>query len=257
LIARPERVCLVTGASRGIGKQISLDLAIKGSSVIAVSRASESLDQLTEELSKLPGSTRTIALDLDSPGAASTLIRQVDEKLDILIHNVGENLGLTNALGTSDEFMKVISHNLAASIDINAYFVPKMQAAGWGRVCHISSISALENQGPPSYSAAKAAINAYVRGVGRLVAKDGVVITSVMPGAVLTHGGYWDDAIQNRPDHVRNFIAERMAIGRFGTVDEISKVVLFLVSEDSSFMAGSCVLVDGGQGRVIQMVDQA
>jgi 3-oxoacyl-[acyl-carrier protein] reductase len=252
-----ERVSLVSGASRGIGRQVALDLSKSGSYVIGVARASNDLTLLDSALQTMAGGGRTIALDLDSPNALKELLAKIEVEPDILVHNVGGNLGLTNPLGGSDEFLSVIRHNLAISIDLNSHYVPKMQARGWGRVCHISSISALENQGPPAYSAAKAGVNAYVRGLGRYVARDGVVVTAVMPGAVMTEGGYWDVSLRERPEHVNRFISERMAIGRFGTVEEISSVVGFLVSEEASFMSGSCVLVDGGQGRVIQMVDTA
>jgi 3-oxoacyl-[acyl-carrier protein] reductase len=251
------KIALVTGASRGIGRQIALDLSKTGIYTICVARPSESLERLNKELQGLPGSGRTIAMNLDSENAATSLVDLIDEPIDIIIHNVGGNLGLTNPLGGSSEFLRVIAHNMALSIDLNAHFIPKMQERGWGRVCHISSISALENQGPPSYSAAKASINSYVRGLGRYVAKDGVVVTCLMPGAILTEGGYWDQAMRERPEHVQKFIADRMAIGRLGNVSEISNVAMFLVSDASSFMTGSCVLVDGGQGRVIQMVEQA
>jgi 3-oxoacyl-[acyl-carrier protein] reductase len=125
-----------------------------------------------------------------------------------------------------------------------------MQNKQWGRICHISSISALENQGPPSYCAAKLALNAYVRSVGRYVSSDNVIMTSVLPGAVLSEGGYWDIASKERPDHVAKYLEDRMAIKRFGTVEEISKAVVFLCSEHASFCVGSSLLIDGGQGRV-------
>lgn len=196
---------------------------------------------------------RSLSIDLDSPGAFSELLREIDsENINILVHNVGGNLNLTNPLGTSSEFMQVVAHNLAISIDLNSHLIPRMQDSGWGRVCHISSISALENQGPPSYSAAKAAINAYVRGVGRYVARDGVVVTSVMPGAIFTEGGYWDQVSRERPEHLNKFLTERVAIGRLGDVAEVSNLICYLVSDANTFMAGSAILIDGGQGRVIE-----
>ena len=73
-----------------------------------------------------------------------------------------------------------------------------------------------------------------------------------MPGAVFTEGGYWDDALQNRPEHVEKYLNERMAIKRFGKISEISEVVTFLCSDLSSFCVGANMLVDGGQGRVFQ-----
>ena len=125
----------------------------------------------------------------------------------------------------------------------------------WGRICHVSSISALENQGPPAYCAAKSALNAYVRSLGRFVAADNVILTSVMPGAVFTKDGYWDVAARERPAHVEKYLNERMAIRRFGRVEEISELVAFLCSEHSSFCVGSCVLADGGQGRAFYPAD--
>jgi len=251
----PRTVALVTGASRGIGRQICLDLSESGHFVIGVARKSSSLESLGKILENSPSGGEVIALDLDSQSASSDLVRLVKHEVGILVHNVGGNLGLTDPLGSSHEFLRVISHNIALSIDLNSHFVPSMQERGWGRVCHISSVAGIMAS-IPSYSAAKASINSYVRGLGRYVAKDGVVVTSLMPGAVLTEGGYWDEASKERPEHVRNFVRERMAIGRLGTVSEISSVVSFLVSKDSSFMSGSCILVDGGQGRVIQLGDQ-
>ena len=251
-----SRIALVTGASRGIGRQICLDLSESGHFVIGVARESPSLDSLGEVLANSPAGGEVIALDLDSQSASSDLVRLVRREVGILVHNVGGNLGLTDPLGSSQEFLRVISHNIALSIDLNSHFIPRMQERGWGRVCHISSVAGIMAS-IPSYSAAKASINSYVRGLGRYVAKDGVVVTSLMPGAVLTDGGYWDEAFKERPGHVRNFIEQRMAIGRLGTVSEISSVVSFLVSQDSSFMSGSCILADGGHSRVIQDVESA
>ena len=248
------KIALVTGASRGIGRQIALDLSKTGIYTICVARPSESLERLNKELQGLPGSGRTIAMNLDSENAATSLVDLIDEPIDIIIHNVGGNLGLTNPLGGSSEFLRVIAHNMALSIDLNAHFIPKMQERGWGRVCHISSVAAIMAS-IPSYSAAKASINSYVRGLGRYVAKDGVVVTSLMPGAILTEGGYWDQAMRERPEHVQKFIADRMAIGRLGRASDVSDIVMLVVSDFAHSIQGACILVDGGHSRVIQNVD--
>ncbi len=114
---------------------------------------------------------------------------------------------------------------------------------------HVSSISAMENHGPVTYCAVKAALTAYTRSFGGVVAPDGVVVSAILPGAVFTEGGYWDQASRERPDHVRNFLAERQRIGRFGRPEEIGDCVAYLCSELASFGTGSIVPVDGGQGR--------
>ena len=124
-----------------------------------------------------------------------------------------------------------------------------MRERQWGRIVNISSISSVENHGPVAYCSAKAALNAYTRSMGRVLAAEGVVLSSVLPGAVFTEGGYWDDALKNRPEHVRKYLEERMAIKRFGRLEEVSELVVFMCSEQASFCIGSIMPVDGGQGR--------
>jgi 3-oxoacyl-[acyl-carrier protein] reductase len=153
------------------------------------------------------------------------------------------------------EFMEVMRFNFGIAMDLNNLFIPSMIKREWGRICHVSSISALENQGPPAYGAAKAAINAYVRSLSRYLAEKNVVINGVMPGAIFTEGGYWDDVSRNRPDHLTKYLEERMAIKRLGELSEISELITFLVSEHASFMVGSNVLADGGQGRVFTAIE--
>ena len=171
------------------------------------------------------------------------------------MNNAGGNLNYTDPLKTSEGWRKVMRLNVEVAIEINEAFIPDMQEKKWGRICHISSIAALENQGPPSYCAAKAALNAYVRSLARYVSEDNVILTSVMPGAVFTDGGYWDIASKERPDHVERYLNERMAIKRFGKISEISEAVTFLCSDHAGFCVGTCMLIDGGQGRVFYPTD--
>ena len=245
------KTALVTGAGRGLGKAIALELAAEGVNIIACSRGEAGLESLMQELHQ--GQHSFISLDLSSIDAPKNVIRQVKNSVgcpDIIVNNVGGNLGYTDPLGPVSEWREVMRLNVEVAIEIHQAFIPEMQKKKWGRICHISSIAALENQGPPSYCAAKLALNAYVRSLGRYVSRDNVILTSVMPGAVYTDGGYWDDARQNRPEHVEKYLRERMAIQRFGTVEEISKAVTFMCSEHASFCVGRCLLIDGGQGRV-------
>ena len=246
------KVALVTGAGRGVGSGISHVLAREGATVVAVSRGAEGLTTLESEI---PGSSghRYISLDLLEGSAVKSLLGQLhDEDLlpDIVVNNVGGPLDATDPLKTLDVWRKVIRLNLEISIEINEAIIPHMQAKSWGRICHVSSISGLENQGPPAYCAAKSALIAYVRSVARYVASDNVILTAVIPGAVHTGDGYWDSVQYDRPDHYDQFINDRMAIRRLGTVTEISEVVAFLVSDLASFCVGSGVVVDGGQGRL-------
>ena len=246
-----NKFALVTGASRGIGEEICRSLAKEGAKIIACSRNKKDLKKL---ISSLPNSNKhfLINIDLSNYSNVKKLIKIIKNKKiqpDIIVNNLGGNLGFTNPLGSSEEWRKVMFLNTEVAIELNRSFIPNMIKKKWGRICHISSISALENHGPPSYSASKAALNAYVRGLARYVAKHNVILTSVMPGAIFTKGGYWDIESKKNPKKVKKYLSERMAIQRFGRTNEVSEIVKFLCSDLASFFVGSSVLVDGGQGR--------
>ena len=129
---------------------------------------------------------------------------------------------------------------------------PYMKKKNYGRICFISSISGLENQGSPAYCASKAAINAYVRCIGRFLIKYKIVVTNVMPGAFFTKKGYWDKLKKNERKKYDNFIKKRISIERLASLEEISNCVIFMTSEHTSFSAGSSFLVDGGQGKILK-----
>lgn len=249
-----DKTALVTGAGRGLGAAICRSLAKEGVRIVACSRTKSDLQTL---IHTLPNSEKHkyIAIDLSKDAGTDDLIGFIDGsnvEVDILVNNVGGTLNINDPFQNIRDFRSVMQLNLDVAVSLNSVLIPKMQERKWGRVCHISSISALENQGPPAYCAAKAALNAYIRSIGRYVSPDNVIVTGVMPGAVLTEGGYWEDALRDRPDHVQKFLSERMASKRFGKEEEISELVTFMVSEQASFLVGSILLADGGQGRVFQ-----
>jgi 3-oxoacyl-[acyl-carrier protein] reductase len=252
------KLALVTGGGRGLGEGICRSLAHEGARVLATSRNASDLDRLVEEIGGSSAGHLSFSLDIAAPDGPATLvefIRRQNLQPDIIVNNVGGNLAFTDPLGPLDEWQQVMRLNVEVALEINRAFIPQMRDAKWGRICHVSSISALENQGPPAYCAAKAALNAYVRSLGRYVSADNVILTSVMPGAVFTKDGYWDTASRERPAHVEKYLNERMAIRRFGRVEEISEIVAFLCSEHASFCVGTCLLADGGQGRAFYPSD--
>lgn len=252
------KLALVTGAGRGLGEGICHSLAGEGARILATSRTAADLEQLVQKLGGESAGHWALPLDIAAADGPAKLIAYAQTQglqPDIIVNNVGGNLGHTDPLGSVDEWQQVMRLNVEVALEINRAFIPQMQARKWGRICHVSSISALENQGPPAYCAAKAALNAYVRSLGRYVSADNVILTSVMPGAVFTKDGYWDHASRERPAHVEKYLNERMAIRRFGRVEEISELVAFLCSDRSSFCVGSALLADGGQGRVFYPTD--
>lgn len=243
---------LVTGAGRGLGESIAIKLAKEGARVAVVSRTRSDLSELLKKMGGREKGHYMIACDLTAAGAPEKVVTELKGNFgapDILVNNLGGTLDITDPLCSIDDWQKVWRFNLGVAIELNLLLVPTMRERHWGRIVHISSISGVENQGPVTYCAAKAALNAYVRSLGRFLAPDGIVLTAVLPGAVFTEGGYWDAASKEHPEHVQKYLAERMAIHRFGRPEEISNLVAFLCSEHASFCIGSIVPVDGGQGR--------
>lgn len=244
-----NRKALVTGASRGLGRSIASCLAQESVQVAVVARNEKDIKSF---LNEHEGNHVGLICDLIPVGNPTKMVRELKEKFgypDIIVHNVGGNLNITNPLCSVRDWRKVYRFNLEIAIELNQLLIPHMQKNKWGRIVHISSISALENQGTVPYCSIKAALTAYTRSLGRYVSPDGINISAVLPGAVYTEGGYWDITSKTRPEHVEKYLKERMAIKRFGEPEEIGRIVTFLCSEHASFVVGSAFTVDGGQGR--------
>lgn len=242
---------LVTGAGRGLGRAIVQSLAKEGVKVACVSRTKSDINQLLLEIGGADAGHIGISMDLIPEDAPRELLWQLSDfgNLDIVVHNAGGTLNISDPFCSIEEWRRIYRFNFEIAVELNNMILPVMQKQKWGRVCHISSISAMENHGPVPYCAMKAALTAYTRSMGGVVAPDGVVLTAVLPGAVFTEGGYWDLASKERPEHVTKYLSERQRIGRFGRPDEIGSLVTYLCSDIASFNTGSIVPVDGGQGR--------
>jgi 3-oxoacyl-[acyl-carrier protein] reductase len=247
------RRALITGGGRGIGRAIAQCLAREGVIVAVVSRTQADLKSLLESIGGKAAGHVGIALDLEPDGAPDQLLAELEHSgfgpIDIAVHNMGGTLNISDPFCSMEDWRRVYRFNFEVAVELNRLIVPDMQRRRWGRVIHISSISAMENHGPITYCAVKAALTAYTRSFGGVVAPDGVVVSAVLPGAVFTEEGYWDEASKQRPEHVRKFLLERQRIGRFGQPEEIGNYVAYLCSELASFNTGSIVPIDGGQGR--------
>ncbi len=240
---------LVVGASKGIGRAIAVAFAKEGCHVVAVARSKQLLEELKAEGEAVGAASFAYEcadiMECDPKAFAQSLTDKYGE-FEIVIQNVGGSLVSRNHLADSTDWSYALRFNALASIDMNSVFLPIMIEKGWGRVIHISSISAQTLRGNPLYASSKAFLNAYVTTVGRQLAKTGVLLTSIMPGAVAFQGSYWDNFTVTDPRRCEDYLSHHQAIGRFGTCEEIADAVLFMASERSSFMAGVNVGVDGG-----------
>jgi 3-oxoacyl-[acyl-carrier protein] reductase len=244
---------LVTGAGRGIGRAAAIALAEEGCCVAVAARTATDVASAVQEMGDAAEGHCGIVIDLVQEGAPVRLLRELKQRkfwpLDIVVHNLGGVLDIRDPFCSVHDWRRVFRINFEVAVEMNLHLLPGMQKRKWGRVVHVSSIAGMENQGPVTYCASKAATTAYVRSMGGVVAPDGVVLSAVLPGAVFSKGGDWDKMMRTRPHYVRKFLGERQRIGRFGRPQEIAHLITYLCSDLASFNTGSIIPVDGGQGR--------
>ncbi len=239
---------LIVGASKGIGKGIAMGFAQEHCRIVAVARTESLLVQAQTEALKQGAASfdyevRDI-MNCDTKALARELMQKYGE-FDVVVHNVGGSLISRNHLGGAEEWNYALKFNATAAIDMNSELIPPMVERGRGKVIHISSISAVMLRGNPLYASAKAFLNAYVTTVGRQLAPTGVMLCSVMPGAVAFEGSYWDKFIKEGHPRVEDFLRHHQAINRFGTPEEVANMVLFLASDKAAFMPAANIPVDG------------
>ncbi len=245
---------IVTGGSTGIGKAIVMDLTKEGVKIAITSRNEARLQATLQEMGGCEGGHYGVVTGLTDEGAPAALAKEIQTNFgdpDIVVNNIGDTLGITDPYCPISDWRKIFRLNLEVSIELNNLFIPYMKQKGWGRIVNISAGASLENSGPVPYCASKAALTAYTRSMGRILAIEtkNVVMTAVLPGVILTEEGHWARVLKERPEHAERYLKERSPLGRFGQSSEISPMVLLLCSELATFCQGSIVLVDAGQAK--------
>lgn len=239
---------LIVGGSKGIGEGIVMGFAKEQCNIINVARTKELLEEVGEKAMSNGAlsynyEVRDI-MNCDTKRFASELLEKYGV-FDVIIHNVGTSLVSRDYLAGYDDWDFALRLNALASIDMNSILIPPMVEKHQGRVIHISSISAMMLRGNPLYASSKAFLNAYVTTVGRQLASTGVLLCSVMPGAVAFEGSYWDKFVKEGNPRVEDFLRHHQAVNRFGTPEEIANAVIFMASDKSSFMQATNIPVDG------------
>lgn len=243
-----DKLILIVGASKGIGRGIAVGFATEGCRIVAIARSEELLKDVEAEcFEKGAASFDYEVEDIMSCNTTEFSKRLLSKygSFDVVVHNVGGSLISRNHLAGAEDWNYALKFNAVAAIDMNSVLIPPMIDRGYGRVIHISSISAVMLRGNPLYASAKAFLNAYVTTVGRQLAPTGVLMCSVMPGAVAFPGSYWDNFVKEGNPRVDDFLRHHQAANRFGTPEEIANTVLFMASDKSSFMQATNIPVDG------------
>ena len=248
------KIALITGGSRGLGRQTALTLAAEGVNVAICARGEKLLYETAEEIRATGVKVGAFVADLSDETGASQLVAAAESELgpiDILVNNVGGSLGTSDLVSSSmEDFQLVMNANLWSAVALMKLVVPNMQKRGWGRVINISSIYGREYGGTAPYMAAKAAMIAASKHTGMTVAKDGVTVNSVAPGSILHSGGTWEKFSENSPKNVvEEFIDRNLPMGKFGWPEPVGAAVAFLASKQADLITGACLNVDGGQSH--------
>ena len=246
------KTAFITGGANGIGEEISEKLASEGVNILITTRDRNNLIILKKKLSRYSVKVDGVVLDFLKKGYVLKIQKFFKKKqIDILINNAGHNLNVTDPYCARKEWNRVLELNFFNTVEICNLVIPEMKKNGWGRIVNITSCAGLENMGPITYGVSKAALTAYTRTMGRILATEtnNVVMTAIFPGVVLTKGGHWDKVIKKNPLRAKKYLKERAPLGRFGKPNEIAPVVAFYCSELASFSQGAIIPVDAGQSR--------
>jgi 3-oxoacyl-[acyl-carrier protein] reductase len=247
-----DRVAMITGASRGLGKASALALAAEGCHISTIARGAEDLETAKRNIEALGVQTLTLQGDAGRAQDAEQFFNQTLEtfgRVDILINNIGGSSPGGNVDESDETWRLAFENNFFSAVRLIRLTLPEMQRLGWGRVINISSIFGREWGGNATYMSSKAALLAVTKQIARSVTDDRITINSVAPGSIMFEGGSWWKRRQQDPETIDAFIQTEMPYGRMGRPEEIGSVVAFLASEQASLINAACLNVDGGQSR--------
>jgi len=240
------RIALVTGASRGIGASIALAMACDDYSLAVTSRNLESLQEISEQISKRNGSVYPIQLDVRKPELIGEIINDIEAKIgpiEVLVNNAGVNIPEAAFDLSVDQWDEVLDTNLRGLFFCSQAVARHMRKRGAGKIINISSAAGLRATNDRAhYGSSKAGLNFLTRNLAFEWAKYNITVNAIAPTFVKTE---LSEKTLNDPQ-LHSYYLEKIPLGRFGTTSDVVNAVKFLASPLSGFITGITLPVDGG-----------
>jgi 3-oxoacyl-[acyl-carrier protein] reductase len=240
-----DRVAIVTGGARGIGKAIALAFAREGARVVLVDVDEEMLETLKNEIKKRKGVAIAASCDITKSAEVKAMVEKVQKafgRVDILVNNAGIIRRGTIETITEEDWDKVIEVNLKGTFNCSKAVVETMKQQRYGKIINVSSIAGKMGDitSAPGYGPSKAGIDALTKTLARQLAQYGINVNGVAPHAIET-----EMSAQWSPERRKEIIAS-IPLGRLGKPEDVADAVLFLASDDASFITGEILDVNGG-----------
>jgi 3-oxoacyl-[acyl-carrier protein] reductase len=240
-----ERIALVTGASRGIGREIALELARTGHAVaVNYSRSSEAAAGVVEEIEASGGRATAVQADVGDADAVDTMVARITEELgpiEVLVNNAGITRDGLLLRMSADDFDAVIETNLRSVFLCSKAVLRSMMRAKWGRIITIGSVSGVYgNAGQANYSAAKAGLMGFSRSLAKEIGSRGITVNVVAPGFIVS------DMTAELGDDAMKRATQQISLGRLGRPEEVASAVGYLASDDAGYITGHTLVIDGG-----------
>lgn len=238
-------VAFITGATRGIGRQIAITLAKNGFDIALNYRSqNEELENIKKEIENENVKCLAVQGDISSFESAEEMVNKIIEefgKIDVLVNNAGITKDMLLMRMKKEDFESVIDVNLVGTFNVTKNVIPFMMKQRSGRIINISSVVGISgNAGQTNYSASKAGIIGFTKSLAKEVGSRNILVNAVAPGFIETQ---MTDVLKNE---VKEEIAKQIPLKRMGTTQDVANVVKFLASEESSYITGQVIQVDGG-----------
>ena len=239
-----SQICLVTGASRGIGKAIALELATQGHTVIGTGTSHSSAENVTTGLRAARAQGRGVVLDVNDLQQIESVIKEITDEfgpISVLVNNAGVTEDNLLMRMKPSQWEKTLNTNLAAVFALTKLCLKGMTKARYGRIINLSSVvGATGNAGQTNYAASKAGLIGFTKSLALEIASRGITVNAVAPGFIDT------DMTSALAEEQRSKLLETIPLARLGRAEDISKAVAFLVSDDASYITGQVLHVNGG-----------